>query len=119
VPALPFRLFRLAAFAEAVSWTGLLIGMVFKYLVVKNEIGVKVFGPIHGVLFLCYLAAVLALWTAIRRAGTPRWGRGVLVLGILASIPPFGTLVFERWAVRRAPDHPVAGPAEQAVARSS
>ncbi|MDT7667614.1 MAG: hypothetical protein QOC74_397, partial [Pseudonocardiales bacterium] len=32
--------FRIAAVAEAISWTGLLIGMVFKYLVVHNAAGV-------------------------------------------------------------------------------
>lgn len=91
-----FRLFRAAAFAEAVSWTGLLIGMVFKYLVVKDEIGVKIFGPIHGACFVLYVISVLFNrplngWTAKHTA-----------LGLLASIPPLFTLVFERWAVRRA-----------------
>ena len=41
--------FRLIAFAEAVSWAGLLVGMYFKYLgSPQTEIGVKVFGPVHG-----------------------------------------------------------------------
>ena len=29
-----------------------------------------------------------------------RWDRKTLVLGLVASIPPFGTVVFERWANR-------------------
>jgi integral membrane protein len=95
----PFRLFRLAALAEAVSWTGLLIGMVFKYLIVRDDIGVRVFGPIHGALFLCYVASVLLAWRTAPAAS--RWSPLAVLAGLAASIPPFGTLFFERWAVRR------------------
>jgi integral membrane protein len=84
--------FRLFALAEAVSWAGLLIGMFFKYVVVENEIGVKVFGPVHGVIFVGYVLVTLML--------AQRWDRRTLILGLVASIPPFGTVVFERWANR-------------------
>jgi integral membrane protein len=84
--------FRIAAIAEAVSWTGLLIGMVFKYLVVYNAIGVHIFGPIHGVLFLAYVALSILVWR--RRS----WSARVGVLALVASIPPYGTVAFERWA---------------------
>lgn len=40
--------FRAIAAVEAVTWAGLLVGMFFKYVVVHNEIGVQIFGPIHG-----------------------------------------------------------------------
>ncbi len=86
--------FRIAAIAEAVSWTGLLVGMVFKYLVVGNDIGVTVFGPIHGGLFLFYLG-VTAL--VCRPLG---WSIRTRMLAVVASVPPLGTLVFERWARR-------------------
>jgi integral membrane protein len=82
------------AVAEALSWTGLLIGMVFKYLVVGNAIGVHVFGPIHGVLFLLYLVVT---WKVRRQL---RWSTPVTVAAFLASIPPLCTLIFERWATR-------------------
>ncbi|WP_028925998.1 DUF3817 domain-containing protein [Pseudonocardia acaciae] len=88
------RWFRIAAVAEAISWTGLLIGMVFKYLVVFNEIGVKIFGPIHGVLFLAYVVLAVLVW---RRQ---RWSVPVGVLSILAGVPPYGTVAFERWVTR-------------------
>lgn len=86
--------FRIAAIAEAISWTGLLIGMVFKYLVVHDEIGVKIFGPIHGVLFLGYVALSIVVWRS------RRWSSGVGLAALLSSIPPYGTIVFERWATR-------------------
>ncbi|WP_028936866.1 DUF3817 domain-containing protein [Pseudonocardia spinosispora] len=86
--------FRISAIAEAISWTGLLIGMVFKYLVVFDEIGVKIFGPIHGVLFLVYVALTIVVW---RRRN---WSTGVGLWALFSSIPPYGTIVFERWATR-------------------
>jgi integral membrane protein len=88
------RWFRIAAVTEAVSWTGLLIAMVFKYLVVHDAVGVHVFGPIHGVLFLAYLAVAVLVW---RRHG---WSTRIGVIALLAGVPPFGTVVFERWASR-------------------
>jgi integral membrane protein len=88
------RWFRMAAIAEAISWTGLLIGMLFKYVVVYNAMGVHVFGPIHGVLFLIYVGLAVRLW---RRQP---WSVPVGVLGVLAGVPPYGTVVFERWATR-------------------
>jgi integral membrane protein len=87
-------LFRVAAIAEACSWAGLLIGMFFKYVVVKNEIGVQVFGPIHGGLFLLYVVSVLLV------RGTLGWGVGRTLVGLLASIPPFATIWFERRVLR-------------------
>lgn len=86
--------FRTVAIAEALSWTGLLVGMVFKYLVVGDEIGVKIFGPIHGGLFLVYLAVTML----VRR--DLRWSIATTVVALLASVPPLGTLAFERWATR-------------------
>jgi integral membrane protein len=90
----PAGRFRLLALAEAVSWAGLLIGMLFKYVVVGNEIGVKVFGPIHGAIFVGYL-----LVTILAR-GPLRWDLRTTILAFVVSVPPFGTVVFERWASR-------------------
>ena len=97
--------FRVIAIAEAISWAGLLIGMLFKYVLSDNEIGVQVFGPIHGVIFVAYVVATLV---AARSCG---WSKPVTLVGLVASIPPFATYVFEVWAERtgrlRTPD-PVA-----------
>lgn len=87
--------FRVIAFAEALSWFGLLVGMFFKYVTDTSEVGVKIFGPIHGGIFLIYLA--ITLWVS-----RPfRWRPVVLVTALLASIPPFATALFEIWADRR------------------
>ncbi|MGH3358907.1 MAG: DUF3817 domain-containing protein [Nocardioidaceae bacterium] len=86
--------FRVIAIAEAISWAGLLIGMLFKYVLSGNETGVHVFGPVHGVIFMAY---VVVTCFAARRL---RWTLGVLALGLVASIPPFATYAFEVWARR-------------------
>jgi len=86
--------FRLFAQAEAVSWAGLLIGMLFKYVLSDNDLGVKIFGPIHGFIFIVYI------FTALFAGVAQKWERRTTILALLASIPPFGTIVFERWALR-------------------
>lgn len=101
-PTVLARIFRGVAIAEACSWTGLLVGMVFKYLVVFDEVGVKVFGPVHGALFVAYV--IVALLTA-RTFG---WNRATTIVGLLASIPPLTTIWFERRAAGRGQLDPVA-----------
>ena len=90
----PVGRFRLFAIAEAWSWAGLLIGMLFKYVVVGNPIGVQIMGPIHGVLFVLYAIFTIEAMMHLRK---PAW---VLVLGLLAAVPPFTTWWFERWVLR-------------------
>jgi len=91
----PRNLFRAAALAEALSWTGLLVGMYFKRVTETTDMGVTIFGPIHGVIVLAYLVAVLY---ARRSFG---WDPRIVLLAGLASVPPFATVVFEVWADRR------------------
>ncbi|RZS38999.1 integral membrane protein [Herbihabitans rhizosphaerae] len=86
--------FRVAALAEALSWLGLLIGMYFKYATDSGDLGVKVFGPIHGVIFVGYVLATLGVRPLLK------WDRRTTILALGASIPPLATVVFERWAAR-------------------
>lgn len=86
--------FRVIAAVEAVTWGGLLIGMLFKYVVVFNEIGVQIFGSLHGAAFVAYGAVSLIAWHR------HRWSLWTGALALAASVPPFGTVVFERWAWR-------------------
>ena len=84
-------LFVVVAIAEAVSWAALLTGMFFKYVVVHDEIGVKIFGPIHGFLFMAYLVVTVV------QARVSGWRWWVTAIALLCAIPPFATLIFERW----------------------
>ena len=86
--------FRIVAVAEAFSWVGLLIGMFVKYVPETTELGVKIFGPIHGGIFVAYVVVALLTARALR------WSAGTTVLALLASIPPLVTIWFERWATR-------------------
>ncbi|WP_347403607.1 DUF3817 domain-containing protein [Solwaraspora sp. WMMD406] len=89
------RLFVVTAIAEAGSWAGLLVGMAVKYGPPGNELGVQIFGPIHGALFAAYGLLTLAV------AWVHRWRVPVTVLAMICAVPPFATLAFERWARRR------------------
>ncbi|WP_088979712.1 DUF3817 domain-containing protein [Micromonospora coxensis] len=89
------RLFVAAAIAEACSWLALLVGMAVKYGPPADEIGVKIFGPVHGALFVAYGLLVLVM------ARTHRWSLMVTAVALVCSVPPFATLFFERWAKRR------------------
>ena len=47
-------LFRRVAIAEAITWALLLTGMFLKYVTETTELGVRVFGMVHGVVFIAY-----------------------------------------------------------------
>jgi len=93
-PAPVVRAFRLLALTEAVTWAGLLVGMLLEHVLDVTELGVYVFGRLHGGAFLAYVAVALLTWRA------QRWSVPVALAALVASIPPFGTVVFERWATR-------------------
>lgn len=89
--------FRLVAIAEAISWAGLLIGMYFKRVHSSGtEIGVQIFGPVHGVLFLAYL------FTALMVAMAVGWSARTWILALLGSVVPLGSVIFVMWADRGA-----------------
>lgn len=111
-------LFRRVAVAEAFTWAGLLAGMFLKYVTETTELGVRVFGMAHGVVFIAYVLMTLAV------AVDQQWSRGRTLLGLACALPPFLTLWFERYAVRhdllaerwRLAVTDSAGPAERLVA---
>ncbi len=87
--------FRLVALLEAVSWIGLLIGMYFKYLgTPRTEIGVKVFGMAHGLIFIGFVVLGLLAGIAFK------WAVGTWLLAVLASIVPLASVIFVIWADR-------------------
>lgn len=87
-------LFKVVAVAEALSWAGLLVGMYLKHVAGTTERGVEVFGPVHGGIFLAYVALVLLVGRSLR------WSPVTVLAGLACSVPPFATLVFELWAAR-------------------
>jgi integral membrane protein len=86
--------FRGVAILEGFSWLGLLTGMYFKYLTEAGDVGVAIFGPLHGGLFLAYVVLVFAV------AWVQGWSRWVLAAGLAAAVPPLATWIFEWWVHR-------------------
>ena len=83
------RLFAAAAIIEAITWTGLLIGMWVKYGADGSDLGVWLFGRLHGAAFLFYLATTLFVGARLR------WPGWALLLALLAAIPPLVTIPLE------------------------
>ena len=91
---------------EAVTWVGLLIGMYFKYLGdPRTEIGVKIFGMAHGIVFIAFVIAAILVGRAMS------WRIGTWLLALVGSIVPLGSVAFLLWADRTAQLGPRPGPA--------
>ncbi len=90
----PTRLFRFVARAEAVTWALLLVGMVGKYVTETTELGVRVFGMAHGVVFIAYVLTALAVGI------DQRWNLRRLGVALASAVPPFATFVVEAYAER-------------------
>jgi len=115
----PSLIFRRIAIAEAVTWALLLVGMFLKYGTQTTELGVRVFGMVHGVVFIAYCLVTLLVGI------DQRWSRGRVLLGLVSAVPPFMTVWFDRYAERRGAldttwrlvrDEPT-GPVERLAAR--
>ncbi|MDW7693229.1 DUF3817 domain-containing protein [Flammeovirgaceae bacterium SG7u.111] len=86
--------FRVLAFAEGVSFLVILfVTMPLKYLF-DNPMPNKVFGMVHGLLFVLYL-----VW-ALQLKLDEGWPMKKLGLAILASIVPFGTFWADKHLLR-------------------
>lgn len=94
ITTLTVRTFRVVAVFEAFTWAGLLVGMYFKYLGSGSELGVQIFGPLHGGAFIVYV--LVALVAAYRL----HWGAWPTLVALAASVPPLGTLPADWWLHR-------------------
>ncbi|MEP7333843.1 MAG: DUF3817 domain-containing protein [Terracoccus sp.] len=120
----PRTLYRRIAVAEVVTWTLLLIGMAAKYVTKTTDLGVRVFGLAHGVVFIAFCLVTLLLWV------NQKWSPRTALLGLLSAVPPFLTVWWERrlersgrldpsdsgWRLAPGGDAPL-NPAEQVVSR--
>ena len=90
----PRLLFRIFAFAELVTWAGLITALVLRATGVTEEL-VRPAGGAHGFVFLSYCVVTVLVWI------DARWRPGVGILGLATAIIPFATLPFELVADRR------------------
>ncbi len=86
-----WMLFRLAAIGEACGW-GLLVAGILAEKYTGSHIPVFLAGRMHGMLFLLYGLAAAGLYPNLR------WSRWRALVALAASVPPFGSLLFEQWA---------------------
>jgi integral membrane protein len=84
------RQFAWIAIVEAASFVLLLIGMIFKYGF-DNEAGVTLMGPLHGVLFIAYIAGALL----VRGQAGWSWGQTAKII-LIGIVPIAGFFVAER-----------------------
>ncbi|HET8780692.1 MAG TPA: DUF3817 domain-containing protein [Agromyces sp.] len=108
----PKHLFRVLAFAEAVTWTILITALVLRYAA-GLDTAVLVGGSIHGFVFLAY--AFQAVLVGVNQ----RWSIGLIAFAVLTAVVPYATIPFEVWLMRRgrlegdwrreAGDHPADG----------
>ncbi|MFA5550800.1 MAG: DUF3817 domain-containing protein [Trueperaceae bacterium] len=87
-------LYMITAFAEAVTWAGLLVGMYQKHVLGLEENLVPLFGGLHGLVFMLYLAVT---WLASRAL---KWNLRTTALVLAAGVPPFLTIPVEIWLRR-------------------
>jgi integral membrane protein len=84
---------RYIALAEATSFLALLVASFLKRQG-EGETGVQILGPIHGLLFLAYVAIALSL-----RAGQG-WSVRTTFWILVGAVVPFGGYVVDWWLVR-------------------
>ena len=68
--------------------------MYVKYVPQTTELGVTIFGPIHGGIFVAFVVVALVA------ARVLRWSIGTTLLALVAAVPPLASILFERWATR-------------------
>ena len=83
------RTLHLASRIEAVSYLVLLAAVVVKYAA-HNEAGVRVMGPVHGVLYLLYVLTLLRWHTDLG------WPFSKAVLAMVVGALPFGGFHIDR-----------------------
>ncbi|HET7415675.1 MAG TPA: DUF3817 domain-containing protein [Arthrobacter sp.] len=91
----PRTLFRAVAFAEAVTWTLLLIGLFLKYVTSTTELGVSIGGGLHGFVFICYVMITCFTWV------NEKWPRGTGILTLVSAVIPYATIPVEKSLDRR------------------
>ncbi|AWB90891.1 DUF3817 domain-containing protein [Aeromicrobium chenweiae] len=99
-PSVIRTLFRVVAFGEALSWLLLLAAMFCKWVLDAEpfgleEGGVPVAGMVHGAgFFLLYVIMSVICFFVFR------WNIKTGVIALLAAIPPFASIWFEKKAER-------------------
>jgi len=94
----PLQRFRIIAIMEGISFVVLLfIAMPLKYLA-DMPLAVRVVGMIHGILFILFVAMLADV------SKTYKWPLRQSMMAFIASILPFGTLVYDARILKQQED---------------
>ena len=83
------RSLHLASRFEAISWLFLIAATLVKYLY-SYELGVSVIGPIHGVLYLVYIAAIARWFRELN------WNVQKAILAAILGVLPLGGFIVDK-----------------------
>jgi integral membrane protein len=90
----PRSFYRAIAIGEAVTWTGLLLGMALKYGF-DLPVAVLIAGSVHGLVFVTY--ALTAALVGVNQ----RWSAGRIAFAVFTAVVPYATIPFDRHLERR------------------
>lgn len=86
-----WMLFRLFAFIEAIGWTLLISAIIYRrFDMPLADIMVSIAGTLHGLFFTLYFVF------AIITARSMMWSFKKVFTALLAGMPPYTALVFEK-----------------------
>ena len=90
------QFFRKVALLEGISLIALMgIAMPLKYVWDQPE-AVRIVGWIHGILFIVYIWILFRVWVG------RSWPFKRVTIAVIASLVPFGTIIFDRFLKREA-----------------
>lgn len=87
---------RAVGMVEGVSYLVLLVCSVIKR-VAEMPLGVQIFGPIHGALFLLLIVVIFQAW------GNKALSFKLSALAFVASLLPFGPFILDRHLAKSTP----------------
>ncbi len=87
------KTFRYVALAEATSFIALLIAAIVKRTD-GGAVGVRILGPIHGLLFISYVVVALSI------RSDQNWSGKVTFWILVGAVLPFGGYVVDWWLLR-------------------
>ena len=91
-----WTLFRAAAIAETITWTLLIIGIVFKHFTWPlYDWILPIAGSLHGICVIGYMLLIAAAFRSMR------WSYLKMIIAEAVSVVPYLALVFEQYEARR------------------
>lgn len=97
-----WMLFRMFAFAEVVGWTLLISAIIYrKFDMPLDDIFVSIAGTVHGLFFALYFIFVFIT------ARSMLWGPKRASIALIAGMPPYTSLLFERAMAYHRKKYPV------------